>query len=116
MAETATAPETATRAATGHCALFDRKIVHENPYETIIPEIHRGPAAFFADNISIRQPGWVVRRAEDMRKIYSDAENFHKHGRSEEHTSELQSLMRISYAVVCLKKNILNIYITITSI
>src|SRR3546814_9063396 len=31
--------------------------------------------------------------------------------RSEEHTSELQSLMRISYAVFCLKKNkkILNI-------
>src|SRR3546814_2708335 len=25
--------------------------------------------------------------------------------RSEEHTSELQSLMRISYAVLCLKKN-----------
>src|SRR3546814_7213815 len=33
--------------------------------------------------------------------------------RSEEHTSELQSLMRISYAVSCLKKknnNTLNIY------
>src|SRR3546814_9378265 len=27
------------------------------------------------------------------------------HPRSEEHTSELQSLMRISYAVFCLKKN-----------
>src|SRR3546814_4489053 len=27
-----------------------------------------------------------------------------RHGRSEEHTSELQSLMRISYAVFCLKK------------
>src|SRR3546814_2268116 len=26
-------------------------------------------------------------------------------GRSEEHTSELQSLMRISYAVFCLKQN-----------
>src|SRR3546814_953179 len=26
------------------------------------------------------------------------------HGRSEEHTSELQSLMRISYAVFCLNK------------
>src|SRR3546814_8433072 len=26
------------------------------------------------------------------------------HGRSEEHTSELQSLMRLSYAVFCLKK------------
>src|SRR3546814_3489729 len=28
----------------------------------------------------------------------------HGSGRSEEHTSELQSLMRISYAVFCLKK------------
>src|SRR3546814_10232620 len=27
-----------------------------------------------------------------------------RHARSEEHTSELQSLMRISYAVFCLKK------------
>src|SRR3546814_3485605 len=36
--------------------------------------------------------------------------------RSEEHTSELQSLMRISYAVFCLKKKIINItqYTTIT--
>src|SRR3546814_3158145 len=32
-------------------------------------------------------------------------EPFHRAGRrSEEHTSELQSLMRISYAVFCLKK------------
>src|SRR3546814_3221383 len=30
-------------------------------------------------------------------------------GRSEEHTSELQSLMRISYAVFCLKKKTTNI-------
>src|SRR3546814_9389837 len=29
--------------------------------------------------------------------------------RSEEHTSELQSLMRISYAVFCLKKKSINI-------
>src|SRR3546814_962337 len=31
-------------------------------------------------------------------------DNFAGGGRSEEHTSELQSLMRISYAVFCLKK------------
>src|SRR3546814_10431440 len=31
--------------------------------------------------------------------------------RSEEHTSELQSLMRISYAVFCLKKKITNIHL-----
>src|SRR3546814_5344809 len=30
--------------------------------------------------------------------------------RSEEHTSELQSLMRISYAVFCLKTQIISIY------
>src|SRR3546814_1209448 len=29
---------------------------------------------------------------------------YYYNGRSEEHTSELQSLMRISYAVFCLKK------------
>src|SRR3546814_4290012 len=34
------------------------------------------------------------------------------HDRSEEHTSELQSLMRISYAVFCLKKNINSTYCT----
>src|SRR3546814_4474915 len=33
------------------------------------------------------------------------------HRRSEEHTSELQSLMRLSYAVFCLKKKNNNIYI-----
>src|SRR3546814_3055216 len=32
--------------------------------------------------------------------------------RSEEHTSELQSLMRISYAVFCLKKKTPYLYIT----
>src|SRR3546814_1677743 len=32
-----------------------------------------------------------------------------RRGRSEEHTSELQSLMRISYAVFCLKKKITTI-------
>src|SRR3546814_9447565 len=36
----------------------------------------------------------------------------HPH-RSEEHTSELQSLMRISYAVFCLKKKTTQIYIRI---
>src|SRR3546814_13502457 len=31
-------------------------------------------------------------------------QRLNRNGRSEEHTSELQSLMRISYAVFCLKK------------
>src|SRR3546814_4505722 len=36
--------------------------------------------------------------------------------RSEEHTSELQSLMRISYAVFCLKKKKINKHITIVTL
>src|SRR3546814_3851931 len=38
----------------------------------------------------------------------------HKLMRSEEHTSELQSLMRISYAVFCLKKKKIQTYIHTT--
>src|SRR3546814_8653773 len=38
------------------------------------------------------------------------------HHRSEEHTSELQSLMRISYAVFCLKKKKYKIYRTVHTI
>src|SRR3546814_8918579 len=43
-----------------------------------------------------------ARRIESMRRGREDARM-----RSDEHTSELQSLMRISYAVSCLKKNTL---------
>src|SRR3546814_8016422 len=35
---------------------------------------------------------------------YSGVVLYHSPARSEEHTSELQSLMRISYAVFCFKK------------
>src|SRR3546814_10759059 len=38
------------------------------------------------------------------RHRYSRCQGQLRHCRSEEHTSELQSLMRISYAVFCLKK------------
>src|SRR3546814_3875737 len=38
------------------------------------------------------------------RRIADDEDARHVGARSEEHTSELQSLMRISYAVFCLKK------------
>src|SRR3546814_7077083 len=44
---------------------------------------------------------WV--RPEDLPRTGHAIESLSK-ARSEEHTSELQSLMRISYAVFCLKK------------
>src|SRR3546814_10746694 len=50
-----------------------------------------------------------VQRREHAADIHRTAVADHRmavqcEGRSEEHTSELQSLMRISYAVFCLKK------------
>src|SRR3546814_12849409 len=44
------------------------------------------------------QPGKAKRQYHHL------PEESRRKGRSEEHTSELQSLMRISYAVFCLKK------------
>src|SRR3546814_3574599 len=41
----------------------------------------------------------------DLGKMQDEAEDAVVFNRSEEHTSELQSLMRISYAVFCLKNN-----------
>jgi cytochrome P450 len=66
-----------------HCELFDRRIVYENPYETLIPRIHEGPAVFYADNILVGpKPGWIVRRNAALRKIYADTDHFHKRGNS----------------------------------
>src|SRR3546814_5614306 len=48
---------------------------------------------------SVLTPQEVERLFDTLRKLASEGVS-----RSEEHTSELQSLMRISYAVFCLKK------------
>src|SRR3546814_6903125 len=50
-----------------------------------------------------RQGGQEARRQEARREIRR--QQVQRQARSEEHTSGLQSLMRISYAVFCLKKN-----------
>src|SRR3546814_9671648 len=47
--------------------------------------------------------GWVALDSQNNRTSIR-LSNAHYGVRSEEHTSELQSLMRISYAVFCLKK------------
>src|SRR3546814_10052119 len=49
----------------------------------------------------------VIRRLKQQRAYKSafSAAGSRKSKRSEEHTSELQSLMSISYEVLCLKKN-----------
>src|SRR3546814_3289823 len=46
----------------------------------------------------------TLRALQDLDAFHVEKIDIRPGGRSEEHTSELQSLMRISYAVFCLKK------------
>src|SRR3546814_10239009 len=54
------------------------------------------------------QRGLLRRDLSLRRQWIGERRCRHQSGRSEEHTSELQSLMRISYAVFCLKKKNIN--------
>src|SRR3546814_4646285 len=56
----------------------------------------------FGDERQLRQPRLAAQRQVGD----GDRQALVAFARSEEHTSELQSLMRISYAVFCLKKKI----------
>src|SRR3546814_4864969 len=67
-------------------AAADVRLTRDRPLILGAGEGERGPAQPYAATGRRRQPAYVRSR------------------RSEEHTSELQSLMRISYAVFCLKK------------
>src|SRR3546814_6393494 len=76
------------------------------PYTTLF----RSPDSLDAQ--IIKDAAAVFSRGEKMQLTYSVRNTHRAVGtrlsseiRSEEHTSELQSLMRISYAVFCLKKN-----------
>src|SRR3546814_3353614 len=51
-----------------------------------------------------RTIGWILPVISICFLLYAFLGAYLPHPRSEEHTSELQSLMRISYAVFCLKK------------
>src|SRR3546814_7374424 len=48
------------------------------------------------------EPGQRLAHLVELERFDDSQDQLHD--RSEEHTSELQSLMRISYAVICLKK------------
>src|SRR3546814_8547575 len=74
------------------------------------PLIFSGPFLFKFFELSFPHHG-VKAGTEMARHVFGLAHHLPelvkgaRQVRSEEHTSELQSLMRISYAVFCLKKN-----------
>src|SRR3546814_3644234 len=74
------------------------------PYTTLFRSApHRQTFGVVAQQIGNRRAEAcrIVERDQDARPV---GEQLGDNPRSEEHTSELQSLMRISYAVFCLKK------------
>src|SRR3546814_8117755 len=66
-----------------------------------VAELTHGPARIHADADMADQLVGALRHHDELIVPALDPVA----ARSEEHTSELQSLMRISYAVFCLKKN-----------
>src|SRR3546814_1001030 len=81
-------------------------------HKSLVEHLFYSPAAFRnASFIRDCQPGPLSRNfattSGSRRSVtccFARAPFGGRPGRSEEHTSELQSLMRISYAVFCLKK------------
>src|SRR3546814_3382633 len=68
------------------------------------------PKSFDPEKITSYEIGFKSQFLDNRVRLnasafYSDYKDIQVLIRSEEHTSELQSLMRISYAVFCLKKN-----------
>src|SRR3546814_2275309 len=74
------------------------------PYTTLFRSLHQYPDRRHFGRL-LPDRGCAVERLQQGDPEREGAGPAHQgFGRSEEHTSELQSLMRISYAVFCLKK------------
>src|SRR3546814_17613302 len=75
------------------------------PYTTLFRSPPSGDRSFPGNRPASRRPGLPHRRLGPApHGDRSRLQVVERQARSEEHTSELQSLMRISYAVFCLKK------------
>src|SRR3546814_2761952 len=92
------------------------------PYTTLFRSILKQNKGDGSLGTQLQEARWLIKNMRQRfdtilrvsQAIVERQRNFFSHGavamrplvlRSEEHTSELQSLMRISYAVFCLKKN-----------
>src|SRR3546814_2029528 len=78
-----------------HPEYYEKAKAYEKPYEA------SGNTFTWSERESLAE----LEQPERMEAIKEEhAKRVRAKARSEEHTSELQSLMRISYAVFCLKK------------
>src|SRR3546814_10265902 len=88
-------------------AMRDLAVIH---YQGLgVPQDSEQAMQWLERAAQLRHPEYLANVGEDVLKGHDGfeaqpTEGFRILRRSEEHTSELQSLMRISYAVFCLKK------------
>src|SRR3546814_8696216 len=92
--------------------LFPYTTLFLSPSPTTFPRRHSRFRDHFGMDIGIRGRKAIINGGS-AGLGYGAALALAREGRSEEHTSELQSLMRISYAVFCLKKQTTNTHRTL---
>src|SRR3546814_6900965 len=90
----------AERVVAGRAAFPVRRVEQHNLLAALAAETRRD---FVVLTLNIEHDN-RIRPLQQIGNDDADALARSGRGRSEEHTSELQSLMRISYAVFCLKK------------
>src|SRR3546814_4696286 len=97
-----------------------RRVLFRSPYQSLSPQSRRtitggvipadgAPPLASISETAVKKPSPIVTFVVSAnQRLFTPACSATSLGglrpRSEEHTSELQSLMRISYAVFCLKK------------
>src|SRR3546814_7716232 len=85
-----------------------RRIAHVKPQESFAEQ---PVGAIKLGELDERARGILLGQRERFaaveQQVPAPVADTRRRARSEEHTSELQSLMRISYAVLCLKKKII---------
>src|SRR3546814_3754743 len=88
----------ATGAVIGKCYKRHRATEFLDFLKLIDAAIPKGP------DVHLVMDNYATHKTPKIKAWLARRPHWHAHFRSEEHTSELQSLMRISYAVFCLKK------------
>src|SRR3546814_4533481 len=85
----------------------DRMVTISNNADAISTVSTGRASAYAATSLTVSQLAGKSKKVEPAANFTDPVINGApaRSWRSEEHTSELQSLMRISYAVFCLKKN-----------
>jgi len=79
---TAPLPENVPPQLVGKYPLFQGATTYENPYDTIIPNIHKDmPPIFWDPTASLGiEPAWILCRAADLTQVYLDNEHFTARG------------------------------------